>query len=75
MKDKSLGIWLIVMFGVSGLAVIALAWLWPTLQSDRIVATLTGLVGIAVAVIRALTLRQSPGDKQVTVEVEVGNKS
>ena len=73
MKDKSLGIWLIVMFGVSGVAVIALAWLWPTLQSDRIVATLTGLVGIGIAVIRALALRQSPADKQVTVEVE--NKS
>ena len=77
MKDKSLGIWLIVMFGVSGLAVIALAWLWPTLQSDRIVATLTGLVGIAVAVIRALTFRQSPAcpdGKQVPVEVEAENK-
>jgi len=61
------------MFGVSGLAVITLAWLWPTLQSDRIVATLTGLVGIGIAVIRALTLRQSPADKQVTVEAE--NKS
>lgn len=73
MKDKSLGIWLIVMFGVSGLAVIALAWLWPTLQSDRIVATLTGLVGIGIALIRAFTLRQSPDEKQVTVEVE--NKS
>jgi len=73
MKDKSLGIWLIVMFGVSGLAVIALAWLWPTLQSDRIVATFTGLMGVTVAVIRALTLRQSLADKQVPVEVE--NKS
>lgn len=70
MKDKSLGIWLIVMFGVSGLAVITLAWLWPTLQSDRIVATLTGLVGIAIAAICALTLRQSPAEKQVTVEAE-----
>jgi len=70
MKDKSLGIWLIVLFGVSGLAVIALAWLWPTLQSDRIVATLTGLVGITVAIIRALTLRQSNNVKRVPVEVE-----
>ena len=78
MKDKSLGIWLIVMFGISGMAVIILAWFWPTLQSDRIAATLTGLVGIVVAVIRALTLRQSltcPGDKQVAVKVEVENKS
>jgi len=78
MKDRSLGIWLIVLFGVAGVAVIMLAWFWPTLQSDRIAATLTGLVGIAVAVIRALTLRQSltcPGEKQVTVKVEAENKS
>ncbi len=75
MKDKSLGIWLIALFGVSGLAVITLAWLWPTLQSDRIVATLTGLVGIAVAIIRALTLRQSNNVKRVPVEAEVENKS
>ena len=70
MRDKSLGIWLIVMFGVSGLAIITLAWLWPTLQSDRIVATLTGLVGITIALIRALTLKKSANDKQVPVEVE-----
>jgi hypothetical protein len=75
MKDKSLGIWLIVMFGTSGSTVISLAWLWPSLQSDRIVATATGLVGIAIAVIRALTLRQSPRDRRVTVEVEAENKS
>jgi hypothetical protein len=75
MKDKSLGIWLIVMFGVSGLAVIILAWLWPTLQSDRLVATLTGLLGVTVAVIRALMFRQSPNDKQIAVKAEVEEKS
>lgn len=75
MKEKSLGIWLIVLFGISGLAIIVLAWLWPTLQSDRIAATLLGTVGIAVAVVRALMFRQSPEDKQVTVKVEVENKS
>jgi hypothetical protein len=70
MKDKSLGIWLIIMFGLSGISLIALAWLWPTLEADRILATLVGGVGIAIAVIRALTLKQSTGKKQVTVEVE-----
>jgi len=75
MKDRALGIWLIVMFGVSGLAVIVLAWLWPTLQSDRIITTFAGLVGVVIAVVRGLTLRESPGDKQAPVEVEVENKS
>ncbi len=70
MKDKSLGIWMIVMFGLSGTAMIALAWLWPTLQSERITATIAGFVGVTIAVTRALTLRQPTDKKQVTVEVE-----
>lgn len=75
MKDKSLGIWLIVLFGLSGMAVIVLAWLWPTLQSDRITATLLGGVGIVMAVVRSLMFRQSTADKRVTVKVPAENKS
>ena len=76
MKDKTLGIWLIVMFGISGLAITLLAWLWPALESDRVMATLAGSIGIGIAVTYAFMLRKSPGDrneKQVPVEVE--NKS
>ncbi len=75
MKDKSLAIWLIAIFGLSGTSMIALAWLWPTLQSERITATVAGFLGVSIAVIRALTLRQSPADKQVTVEVKAESKS
>jgi hypothetical protein len=74
MKDKSLGIWLIALFGVSGLAVISLGWLLPWLESERVVATLGGLAGITVAVIRALMLRQAPDKRPVTVEIEAENK-
>ena len=70
MKDKSLAIWLIAIFGLSGASMIALAWLWPTLQSERITATIAGFVGVSIAVIRALTLRQSNQEKQVAIEVE-----
>jgi len=70
MKDKSLAIWLIAIFGLSGTSMIALAWFWPTLQSERITATVAGFVGVAIAVIRALTLRKSTEEKRVTVEVE-----
>lgn len=70
MKDKSLGIWLVVMFGVSGLAVIALAWSLPALQTDRITATVAGFFGVFIATIRAFTLKKSSDDKRVTVEVE-----
>ena len=70
MKDKSLGIWMIVMFGVSGLAVIALAWFLPSLQPDRITATFAGSFGVFIATIRAFTLKQSTANKKVAVEVE-----
>jgi hypothetical protein len=58
MKDKSLGIWLMVLFGGSGLAAVVLGWSLPGLQTDRLAATLVGLGGIAVAVIRGLMLRK-----------------
>jgi hypothetical protein len=59
MKDKSLDIWLMVLFGASGMAVIALAWLWPVLASERVAATIAGFVGLLVAFSRAFMLRQS----------------
>lgn len=58
MKDKSLDIWLMVLFGGSGLAAVVLGWSLPGLQTDRLAATLVGLGGIAVAVIRGLILRK-----------------
>ena len=61
MKDKSLDIWLIVLFGISGMAILLLGWLWPTLESERITATLTGSVGLFMASIRALLLKRSSG--------------
>jgi len=61
MKDKSLDIWLIVLFGISGMAVLLLGWLWSTLESERVTATLTGSVGLFVASTRALMLKRSSG--------------
>jgi hypothetical protein len=58
MKDKSLGIWLMILFGGSGLAAVVLGWSLPGLHADRFAATLVGLGGIAVAVIRGLMLRK-----------------
>ena len=78
MKDKSLGIWLIVTFGISGIAVILLGWLLPSLESERITATIAGSAGLIVAIIQALILRQSPtniNDRPSTVKVEVAEKS
>jgi len=75
MKDKSLGIWLIILFGVSGLAAISLGWLLPWLESERILTTLAGLAGILIALIQVFVLRQSIESKKVPVEIETENES
>ena len=75
MKDKSLGIWQIVLFGITGLAAISLGWLLPWLESERIMVTLAGVGGILVALVSALMLRQSADDREVPVAIEVENKS
>ena len=63
MRDKSLEILLMVLFGISGITVLMLAWLWPALASDRIMATLAGLTGLFVALTRALMLKRLPVTK------------
>ena len=78
MKDKGLGIWLIALFGLSGLCVILLAWLWPTLASERLVATLAGSAGLLIALLRAVTLRKalvSAEEPEVTLTVIGDNES
>ena len=73
-KDKSLSIFLMALFGISGTAILMLTWVWSTLASERILATFIGLVGFLVAVIQALMLKSpqvKPGDEQVLIKVEV----
>ena len=76
MKDKSLGIMLIVLFGISGIAVLLLGWLWPTLESERITATFAGSAGLLVASIEALILKRSSATdaKKVPTRVEIEDK-
>ena len=78
MRDKSLDIWLIVLFGISGLAVLLLAWLWPTLESERIMATFAGSSGLFVASIRTLMLKRPPVTKENEprmIKIETEDKS
>ena len=49
MKDRSLVVWLMVTFGVSGLVVVVLSWSLPALRPDRLTATIAGLAGIVGA--------------------------
>jgi len=78
MKDKSLSIFLIVLFGMSGIAILLLTWLRPMPESERILDTFIGSVGLCVALANTLLLK-SPrvrrDDKQPVVEVEVRGKS
>ena len=71
MKDRSLVVWLMVTFGVSGLAVVVLSWSLPALRPDRLTATIAGLAGIAVAVVCGLTLRKSPARRTEELALDV----
>ncbi len=78
MRDKSLTMWLIVMFGIPGIAVLMLAWLWPVLESERSMAFFVGSAGLLVALIQMMTLKRSPGrtdNEQVPVKVEAEGKA
>ena len=74
MTDKSLSIFLMVLFGASGIAILMLAWTWPMPTSERIMTTFIGSAGFFTALIRALSLRPlraKTDAEQGTVKVEV----
>ena len=60
MRDKSLGILLIVLFGISGIVILMLAWLRPMPESERILTTVIGSAGLLVVLIRSRLLKASP---------------
>ena len=77
MKDKSLNITLISIFGISGIAMLIMAWLQSMLGSERFMAFFIGSIGLLVALIRTLMLktqRIQPETRIVAVEVESGNR-
>ena len=75
MRDKSLDIFLMVLFGISGAAILMLAWLRPMPGAERILSTFIGSVGLLVAFSRALLLKSArTGAGQVLVEAEVEDK-
>ena len=76
MKDKSLDITLVVIFGISGLAVMLLAWLWPAMESERILATLVGVTGLLIAVFRYISLKKAgrTEDAGIPVRIEAREK-
>ncbi len=71
MIDKSLEAWLIGIFGTTGLVVTILAWVWPAMESDRIVATLAGLTGLLIAFFRYRVLKKAGDEDRQKVPVAV----
>jgi hypothetical protein len=77
-RDKSLGILLMVLFGISSITILVLAWLWPMSGLERILATFIGVSGLLVALSRVSLLKSTKAKtdvSQVMVQVEVQDKS
>ena len=77
MRDKSLDIFLMVFFGISGIVILMLAWVWSMPESERIPTAFIGSAGLFIALVRALLLKPLKAwteAEQVTVEVEVEDK-
>lgn len=77
MRDKSLGVLLGLIFGLSGMAMVALAWVGPMVQAERILRVVVGSSGLILAVVLSLLLRSLPAkaDDVVVDPVKVDDKS
>ena len=56
MRDRSLNILLILLFGVSGIAIMILAWVRPISASDRALNVLLDSAGLLVVFTQVLLL-------------------
>ena len=77
MKDKSLDILLVVLFGLSGMTILTLAWVQPMAISERILTTIIGSIGLIVSLTKWLMLKSAPAresTRQVFIEVGVKDK-
>ena len=77
MRDKSLDIFLMVLFGISGIAVLILAWVRPMTASESILTIFIGSAGLFMALTRARLLKSLPSRTDVEpapAEVEAEDK-
>ncbi|MFC1912498.1 hypothetical protein ACFLXG_05040 [Chloroflexota bacterium] len=77
MKDKSLDILLMVLFGLSGMTILTLAWVQPMAISERILTAVIGSIGLIVSLTKWLMLKSAlakGNTRQVLVEVGVEGK-
>ena len=70
--DRSLGILLMVLFGVSGIVILVFAWLQPMPGMERILSTVLGAIGLGIALSRIPSLKfPKAGAEAEEVPVEV----
>jgi len=73
-RDKSLSIFLVVLFAISGVAIMVLTWLQPMPGTERVLSTLIGSTGLLVATGWGMLLRSAKAGanaESVPVKVEV----
>ena len=70
MKNKSLNILLMVVFGVGGIGTLAITWGQPLSFSDRILPTFVGAIALVWVLILAVFLKLIP-EKSDTAQVEI----
>ena len=73
-RDKSLSIFLVVLFAISGVAIMVLTWLQPMSGTERVLSTLIGSTGLLVATGWGMLLRSAKAGanaESVPVKVEV----
>lgn len=77
MIDKTLDIFLIVLFGAGGMTILIMAWMQPMSLSERILSTSIGAIGLIWVLLRALQFRSlhaSNDTEPDTVNIEAENK-
>ena len=72
-KDRSLGILLMVLFGISGIIILVFTWLQPMSGiMERVLSTVLGAIGLGVALSRIPFLKlPKAGAEAEEVPVEV----
>ncbi|HEY50962.1 MAG TPA: hypothetical protein G4O20_04070 [Dehalococcoidia bacterium] len=76
MRDRSLSMLLMVLFGISGIFILAFVWLQPMSGMERALSTILGAIGLGIALSRIPQLKLSKEGtetEKVAVEAETGD--
>jgi len=77
MNDKSFSLALIVVFGLSGLALLAASWSLPFMHTEKVTIWIGGGIGIGFALVRGWMLRHEFSFRKkipATVEISTSDR-